>query len=56
MLVLRLLIGAALGAAFGLAFHRFIGCRGGGCPLSGNPWLAVLTWSLFGVLFAFNSR
>lgn len=48
----RLVLGAVIGAAIGLAMYRFIGCRTGACPLTANPWVAMLVWGLFGVIMA----
>lgn len=50
--VVRVLIGAALGAAVGLLVHHFIGCRTGACPLTSNRWVTLLLWALFGAVVA----
>jgi hypothetical protein len=47
----RLLLGAALGALFGFAQYKFVGCQTGACPLVGNPYSAVILWGLIGGLF-----
>lgn len=51
-MLLRAAAGAAIGAVVGYAAHRFIGCRGGGCPLTGNRWTAMLLWGLMGIYAA----
>lgn len=50
--VVRVVIGAAIGAGVGYLAHRFIGCRTGACPLYGNPWLAMAIWGLAGAVAA----
>ncbi len=47
---LRAVIGGVLGALLGWALYRFVGCRGGGCPLTGNPYLAPAIWGILGFL------
>jgi hypothetical protein len=49
---LGILIGGVAGAAVGYAFYRFVGCRTGTCPLSGQPWTAMLMPALAGILFS----
>ena len=51
-LIIRAVIGAVLGAAVGFAIYKFIGCRMGACPLSGNPYIAMLLWGFLGVMVA----
>lgn len=53
--LLRAAAGAAVGAAVGYAAYRFIGCRSGGCPLTGNRWTAMLLWGLLGLYVATTS-
>ncbi len=48
----RMIIGGAIGAAVGYALYRFVGCRTGACPLTANPWLAMLIWGIFGAVMA----
>lgn len=50
--IVRTLIGAAAGAAAGYGVYRFVGCRTGACPLTGNPWIATVLWGLVGALLA----
>ncbi len=40
--VVKILIGVVVGGALGYANYRFIGCRTGACPLTGNPWVSTL--------------
>ena len=40
----------AVGAAGGFAFHRFVGCHSGACPLWANPYAATVYGALLGLL------
>jgi hypothetical protein len=46
----KMIIGAVIGAAVGYAMYRFTGCRTGACPLSANPYIAMLVWGAMGAL------
>ena len=50
--VVRTLLGAAVGAAIGFAMYKFVGCRTGACPLTGNPYIAVFIWGVIGAILA----
>ncbi len=50
--VLRIVIGALIGAGVGFAIYKFIGCRTGTCPLSANPWIAMALWGFVGAMVA----
>ena len=52
--LVRLLVGAGAGIVFGLAVYRFIGCRSGACPLTGNPWVAAVWWGVVGLVIAWG--
>ena len=47
---LKLILGAVAGAAVGYAMYRFVGCKTGACPLTANPYTAMIIYSLFGAL------
>jgi hypothetical protein len=47
---LRLLLGVAVGGAGGFAYYYIIGCYGGACPLTSNPWLSTAYGALIGWL------
>ncbi|MDW7760577.1 MAG: DUF6132 family protein [Acidobacteriota bacterium] len=47
-----IVIGAAAGAVIGYFFHKFIGCRTGGCVIAGNRYLSILYWAIIGALAA----
>jgi hypothetical protein len=46
--MLRIVIGIVIGGALGFANYKFIGCRTGTCPLSGNPWVSTVVGMVFG--------
>ena len=48
--VVRVIIGGVIGAGIGFAMYKFVGCRTGACPLTGNPFIAMLLWGLMGAL------
>lgn len=53
---IRVAIGAAVGAGLGWGIYRFIGCRTGACPLTSNPWTAMIMWAVLGALMAAPPR
>lgn len=50
--LLRIILGAAVGAAIGFGMYKFIGCRTGTCPLTANPYIAMILWAIIGATFA----
>lgn len=48
--IVRIVIGAVIGAAIGFAMYKFVGCRTGACPLTGNPYVAMTIWGIAGAL------
>ncbi|MBP7829576.1 MAG: hypothetical protein KA248_06625 [Kiritimatiellae bacterium] len=50
--VWRIVVGAAVGAGVGFLLYRFVGCRTGACPLTGNPYVAMLIWGVVGAVMA----
>ena len=51
-IILKTVLGAAIGAAVGFAMYKFVGCRTGTCPLSANPWIAMIIWGVMGAIIA----
>ena len=39
-----------VGAILGYAWHRFIGCRSGACPITANPYISTAYGALIGYL------
>ena len=50
--LVRTLVGAIVGVGIGWAMYRFVGCRTGACPLTGNPYIAMLIWGVMGAIVA----
>ena len=53
--IFRIATGAVVGALVGLAMYKFVGCRGGACPLTGNPFIAMSLWGVMGAMLASGS-
>jgi hypothetical protein len=51
-MILRLLLGAALGGGLGFAFYKFVGCSTGTCPLTSNPVISSIYGAVMGALLA----
>ena len=47
-IAVRVILGAVIGVAAGLAMYKFVGCRTGACPLYANPYLPAILWGLVG--------
>jgi xanthine/uracil permease len=45
------IIGIVLGLTGGYLYYRLIGCNGGTCPITSNPWISTLYGGLIGFLF-----
>lgn len=52
----RLLAGIAIGAVGGYAYYYFVGCQGGTCPITSNPWRMVAYGMLFGAVVGFGKK
>lgn len=50
--MLKIVIGVFAGALVGYMYYRLIGCRSGGCVITGNPYISTLYWALLGGLVA----
>jgi hypothetical protein len=40
-----------LGAGGGYLFYKFVGCRSGACPITGNPWLSTIYGAILGAMY-----
>ncbi|MBL0212994.1 MAG: YtxH domain-containing protein [Myxococcales bacterium] len=49
-MTLHIALAILLGALAGLAFHRFVGCRSGACPIWANPISSGIYGALLGFL------
>jgi len=50
--IVRIVAGGIIGAGAGFLLYRFVGCRTGACPLTGNPYVAVILWGVIGAVMA----
>ncbi len=48
--LIRIVGGAVVGGLLGFLMYRFVGCRTGACPLTGNPYIAIILWAFMGAL------
>lgn len=46
----------AIGALGGFAYYYFIGCTGGSCPITGNPWTSTAYGALIGFVGSIDRR
>jgi len=51
-MILRIFIGAVIGAVLGFGWHKLVGCPTGGCPLTSNPFISSLYCMVVGALIA----
>jgi Family of unknown function (DUF6132) len=51
-MILRILIGAAVGAILGFGWYKLVGCSTGACPLTSNPFISTLYGTVVGALIA----
>lgn len=54
--VYRIILGAIGGGTLGFLYWYFIGCTGGNCPLTSNPYKTTAMFALLGVLFAKDKK
>ncbi|MFA6092567.1 MAG: DUF6132 family protein [Elusimicrobiota bacterium] len=47
---IKTVLGILVGGLAGWAWYRFVGCRTGACPLTGNPYLSTLYGAVLGAL------
>lgn len=47
---------AALGAAGGWLYHRYVGCGAGTCAIASSPWLSVSFGGVIGLLLGLVLR
>ena len=41
-MIIRILVGAVLGAVVCLIYYKFVGCRSGTCPITSDPYASAL--------------
>jgi hypothetical protein len=55
-MTVRTVLSIVLGAAGGLAYQRFIGCRTGTCPITSSPYVSTIYGAVMGFLLAGGVR
>ncbi len=50
-MIAKIALGVVLGGAAGYAYYRFVGCAGGTCPITSNPWISTGYGAVIGLLF-----
>ncbi len=48
----KLIMAVVAGAAMGFLYSKFIGCRTGACPITSNPYAAMIYGAVLGGLLA----
>ncbi|WP_016777013.1 DUF6132 family protein [Anaerophaga thermohalophila] len=49
--LLRIGLGIIIGGGLGYAYYYFIGCNGGTCPITSNPWNSTITGMVLGLIW-----
>jgi hypothetical protein len=44
-------ISPLIGGLLGYSYYRFIGCKSGACPITGNPWISTIYGAFIGFLW-----
>jgi hypothetical protein len=55
-MILRILIGAIVGAGLGFGWYKLVGCSTGACPLASNPFISTIYGAGLGALLAASVR
>ncbi len=55
-MILRIILGVLVGGGLGFAYHKFVGCSTGTCPLTSNPVISTIYGAVLGVLLATSFR
>jgi hypothetical protein len=55
-MILRIIIGAAVGGSLGFAYYKLVGCSTGACPITSNPFISTLYGVVVGALIATSVR
>ncbi len=50
--ILRMALGAVIGAVLGYLYWKLVGCNSGGCPITASPYRTTIIFSLLGLVFA----
>jgi len=50
-MILKIVIGVAIGSVLGAVSGYLFSCAGGACPLAGSPWRGAITGAVLGLIF-----
>ncbi len=54
--MIRLFVGIVIGGVIGFAWHKLVGCSGGACPITSNPYISIMWGAIMGALLTgFNN-
>ena len=53
-MIYRVIFGTVLGAVGGFLYWYFIGCTGGSCPLTSDPYKTTGLFALFGGWYSYR--
>lgn len=56
LLTKRVLLGFVIGGIAGYLYYYFIGCSGGTCPITSNPWITTFYFAFAGVLLTYKHK
>ncbi|HXJ21006.1 MAG TPA: DUF6132 family protein [Polyangia bacterium] len=51
-MLVRTVLSVVLGGGLGFAWHRFIGCKSGACPIWASPYASSIYGALLGFLLS----
>ena len=54
--LLKIGIGLAAGALLGYGYYYFIGCNGGTCPITSNPWNSIIAGMALGLTWTIDIK
>ncbi len=54
--IITLVIGIVAGGFLGFVYYYFIGCNGGSCPITSNPYISILYGAIFGLVLTFPTK
>jgi hypothetical protein len=55
-MIVKKILPVLIGTAAGYAYWYFIGCRGGGCPITGSWYTSTMYGALVGATWLFPTR
>lgn len=50
-MLLNTIIGGIIGGGLGYLYYRIVGCPGGSCPITSNPYRSTIYGVIVGIMF-----